>query len=582
MTSIGFARFAAFLALAGVGAGTVLRADPVPPAITRAATDLARGMLVVEGSNFGEDSRILLGAAEGGLIELSLRFISSTRIEADLEPLEPGTYRLVVAGRETSQSATIDLTIGAVGATGPAGPQGPPGPQGPAGPAGPPGAASPETLFQLQYLNVLAKANLTLLASLIRPGLHIWSKVYSGQPADAAEPFAALATAVTVEPGGNLFVSAFNPGSGTVSVGGASHQTVLAKISGADGSHIWTANGWAWGLVVDAQGDVIATNDKAVSKRSGTSGSLTWSKPLPSQKGGLGAWVAVDTSGDVVISGTFSGTADFGGGPLTSAGAWDVFVAKLSGADGSHLWSRRFGGPLDDGGYYTRVAVDSAGNAIVTGAFKGSSDFGGISLTSAGGADIFVAKLSGATGVPLWSKRFGSAADDEGTAVTAEKNGSVFLAGLFQGATSFGGPILVPGAGQDLFVVGLSGADGSHVWSRGFPCAPPPSAVAGPHLTADAAGHVLLAAYTTVATDYGGGPLPAGMSVASFSGASGAHAWSKGFGADGFAFSIAVDADAGLFLAGGIDGTIDLGGGALSSTGLGSAFLARLFNPPTP
>jgi hypothetical protein len=72
------------------------------------------------------------------------------------------------------------------------------------------------------------------------------------------------------------------------------------------------------------------------------------------------------------------------------------------------------------------------------------------------------------------------------------------------------------------------------------------------------------------------------MSVASFSGASGAHAWSKGFGADGFVYSIAVDADAGLLLAGGIDGVINFGGGAVGSTGLGSAFLARLFNPATP
>lgn len=37
------------------------------------------------------------------------------------------------------------------------------------------------------------------------------------------------------------------------------------------------------------------------------------------------------------------GSVDFGGGALTSAGSNDIFAAKLTAADGAHVWSQRFG-----------------------------------------------------------------------------------------------------------------------------------------------------------------------------------------------------------------------------------------------
>jgi hypothetical protein len=69
--------------------------------------------------------------------------------------------------------------------------------------------------------------------------------------------------------------------------------------------------------------------------------------------------VAVDGAGNVLLTGDFDGTVDFGGGPLTSAGSDDIFVAKLD-AQGNHLWSKRFGDS-----YYQQadaVTVDGARN----------------------------------------------------------------------------------------------------------------------------------------------------------------------------------------------------------------------------
>ena len=56
-----------------------------------------------------------------------------------------------------------------------------------------------------------------------------------------------------------------------------------------------------------------------------------------------------------------------------------------------HLWSKRFGD--GNGAVGRAVAVDASGNAIVTGYFPGVVNFGGDDLTSAGGYDVFVAKF---------------------------------------------------------------------------------------------------------------------------------------------------------------------------------------------
>ena len=56
-----------------------------------------------------------------------------------------------------------------------------------------------------------------------------------------------------------------------------------------------------------------------------------------------------------------------------------------------HLWSERFGDASSQ--IALAVAVDVSDNVIVAGYFEGAVDFGGGALTSAGGYDVFVAKF---------------------------------------------------------------------------------------------------------------------------------------------------------------------------------------------
>ena len=119
-------------------------------------------------------------------------------------------------------------------------------------------------------------------------------------------------------------------------------------------------------------------------------GKHLWSKCFGDGSDQYAIAVAVDASRNLIVAGYFEGTLDFGGGVLTSAGANDIFVAKF-GSDGAHLWSKRFGDGSDQAA--SAVAVDASGNVIVTGVFRGTVDFGGGGLTSAGVEDIFVAKF---------------------------------------------------------------------------------------------------------------------------------------------------------------------------------------------
>ncbi len=90
-----------------------------------------------------------------------------------------------------------------------------------------------------------------------------------------------------------------------------------------------------------------------------------------------------------MLTGYFSGSADFGGGTLTSAGSDDIFLAKYD-ASGNHLWSKRFGGDLSD--YGTAAALDASGKVVATGACQNAIDLGGGPLGIKGGTDIFLAK----------------------------------------------------------------------------------------------------------------------------------------------------------------------------------------------
>ena len=100
---------------------------------------------------------------------------------------------------------------------------------------------------------------------------------------------------------------------------------------------------------------------------------LDWAKRFGDADEQWGFGIAFDPAGDVMVTGQFRGSIDFGDGPLTTTGDGAVFVAKLAGADGAPRWSREFG-PTGTG---TGIAIDAAGNVFLAGTTDAPIDFGG-------------------------------------------------------------------------------------------------------------------------------------------------------------------------------------------------------------
>jgi hypothetical protein len=289
-----------------------------------------------------------------------------------------------------------------------------------------------------------------------------------------------------------------------------------------------------------------------------------WAKTIGGTGSDAGTGVAVDGSGNVFVTGQFDVSAsgvDFGGGALFSAGAKDVFLVKYA-SSGAYVWSKRFGGSgFDLGG---PVAVDGSGNVIVAGTFDGTIDFGGGPLTTAGGRDIFVAKFS-ATGTYLWAKRFGGTSDDWVRGIAVDGAGNVVLTGQFLNTISFGGPTLTSAGFEDIFLAKLSGSDGSHVWSKRFGSSS--TTDAGYGVAVDGTGNVAITGFFGQGVDFGGGTIWAqgyDIFVAKYSSA-GAYISSKRYGDPAGSFdsqfgnAIAMSSGGNVFITGYFMGTLDFG-----------------------
>jgi len=331
---------------------------------------------------------------------------------------------------------------------------------------------------------------------------------------------------------------------------------------------------WVW-LISSLTSAALALPLRAQDSQLGDS--HLWSKRFGSTIDDYGYAVAVDGNGDVLLTGAFLLTVNFGGGNLSSAGNFDIVVAKFSGTDGTHLWSRRFGGTGGDEGL--GVAVDGSGNPSVTGTLRGAADLGGGNTALIGVVDMFVAKYSGTDGAHLWSKRFGSTSNQVfGNAVAVDSSNDVLVTGDLFGTVNFGGGILSSAGSFDIVVAKFSGADGAHFWSRRYGSTSQDNAFA---VAVDSGGGVLASGDFVGTVNFGGDNLTsAGLNdifVAKYSGADGSHLWSKRFGSSSSdnGYGVAVDGSRNAVVTGTFSGAVDFGGGELISAGNADIFVVK-------
>jgi len=216
-----------------------------------------------------------------------------------------------------------------------------------------------------------------------------------------------------------------------------------------------------------AGGGFLVT-DVFVTKLDPTATTLLYSTYLGGTGDDSGHSIAVDTSGNVLITGTTSST-DF---PTVQAlqedyrNAADVFgsdafVAKLNATGSALIYSTYMGGSGLDSG--SSIAVDADGNAVIAGATS-SLDLpvvNAIQPAHGGGPqvsfDALFAKLN-PQGAALFITYFGGSQDDIATGVKVHSTGAIYIAGQTSSQDFPTVEALQPtyGGSQDCFVAKLN------------------------------------------------------------------------------------------------------------------------------
>src|SRR5262249_12291061 len=97
--------------------------------------------------------------------------------------------------------------------------------------------------------------------------------------------------------------------------------------------------------------------------------------------------VAVNAAGDTFFAGTATNGANVGGGAISVSGTGAALLAKYT-TDGKYAWAKTYGGTT--GAMGAAVAVDAAGNVVLAGAFTDSIDFGSGGALALTGASHFL------------------------------------------------------------------------------------------------------------------------------------------------------------------------------------------------
>ncbi len=280
---------------------------------------------------------------------------------------------------------------------------------------------------------------------------------------------------------------------------GGSGATAKGSGIAVDGSGNVYVSGSASGAKINFGPSVslqpAGSQDGFVSEQDGN-GDFGWVEDV----GGAGAQdqvtgIAADPSGNVYVTGSFSGRAQFDQIGMSAQGIQDGFVAYLFTGKGHFFrWVNDIGGTNAVVGG-TSLAVDGQDNLSVTGSFQHKIAFQGTTLTlstAAGGSgtDGFVCGLS-SNGTFLWADDFsGVRSTPRIAAVAVDAGGNVYVTGVFPGAINFG-PYVLTGLGLgDAFVSKLD-SGGNFQWARDIGGGT--ASAAGSGIAVDTAGNL----YTT-------------------------------------------------------------------------------------
>ncbi|UOG73187.1 SBBP repeat-containing protein [Hymenobacter tibetensis] len=254
-------------------------------------------------------------------------------------------------------------------------------------------------------------------------GQQVWASRYSGTIAGDQAP-----TSLAVDGSGNVAVSGASPANSNLDI---DYATV--KYAGASGQQLWVArytgpsaantSNEATDLVADAAGNVYVTgssyngsNWNYLTIKYSASGQQLWVARLEGRSDASNSTkIALDAAGNVFVTGRNT---------YVLGGTNDYTTLKYDGASGQQLWVATYGTSTGYIGTHlpTDIAVDAAGNVVITG-----TSYGGASTSD----DYATVKYNGASGQQLWATRYTGPGNgnDEANALALDATGNVYVTG---------------------------------------------------------------------------------------------------------------------------------------------------------
>lgn len=196
-----------------------------------------------------------------------------------------------------------------------------------------------------------------------------------------------------------------------------------------------------------------------------TAGNIIWVTTAGGAGLDYGTDIILDKN-ELFFTGSFAFTAAFGSTNLTTIGYGDIFIARAdtagnitmaagAEAQNSGAYSDAFG-----------IARDGSGNILVTGRLSGTADFGSNSLTSIGYEDLIVAKYNTSNTWEWIRQAGGSDADMSGERVAVDEDNNIYVTGFMMDTVDFSGTMINSDEfGYNVFVVKYTNT-GTQVWVK--------------------------------------------------------------------------------------------------------------------
>ena len=200
-------------------------------------------------------------------------------------------------------------------------------------------------------------------------------------------------------------------------------------------------------------------------------GEPRWAVGLGGRAMDRGMLVGFDSIGDVVACGDFVGPADFGSGLNSVGGPWAYVTKRVGSDGAERWTNRLQGLNSMSHADISAMAITVQDEVVVTGSYFGSIDFGGQVLTLSepdppDHADLFIAKYA-PDGRLLWVHGLAAYSNANGTALAVDASGIIYASAIFGGTLVLDGVVYQAVGDQDMILLAYN-SDGTRRWFHVF------------------------------------------------------------------------------------------------------------------